>query len=94
MNQAVINSFLQAQADCRPYLRRKCNLKWHVVKPTKLRQKLPPTAEPKLSNMHCSSVQGKMHSPLFSGALQNKLIAVTVSLQLPLFRFALHTAKQ
>jgi len=31
--------------------------------------------------MHCSSAQGKMQSPLFSAALQNRLTAGIVSLQ-------------
>ncbi len=44
--------------------------------------------------MHCSSVQGKMQSPLFSAALQNRLTAGSVSLQLHLRRFAPHTSVQ
>ena len=44
--------------------------------------------------MHCSSVQGKMHLPLFSAALQNRLTAGSVSLQLQLWRFDLHTDVQ
>ena len=44
--------------------------------------------------MHCSSVQGKMQSPLFSVALQNRLTARSVSLQFHLWRFALHTGVQ
>ncbi len=36
------------------------------------------------SDMHCSIGLGKMHCPLFSGALQNRLTAGTVSLQLQL----------
>jgi hypothetical protein len=44
--------------------------------------------------MHCSSVQGKMQSPMFSAALQNRLTAATVSLQIHLWRFALHTGVQ
>ncbi len=43
---------------------------------------------------HCSSLQGKMQSPLFSAALQNRLTAGSVSLQLHLWRFALHTNVQ
>ncbi len=35
--------------------------------------------------------QGKMHFPLFNFALQNRLTAATVSMQLHLWRFALHT---
>ena len=34
--------------------------------------------------MHCSSVQGRMQSPLFNAALQNRLTAGSVSLQLHL----------
>jgi len=41
--------------------------------------------------MHCSSVQGKMQSPLFSAALQNKPTAGSVALHLHLGRSALHT---
>ena len=44
--------------------------------------------------MHCSKVQGKMHSSLFSAAVQNCLTAGSVSLQLPLWTFALHTGVQ
>jgi len=44
--------------------------------------------------MQCSSVQGKMQSPLFSVALQNRLKAGSVSLQSHLCRFALHTGVQ
>jgi len=44
--------------------------------------------------MHCSTGQGKMHSPLFSAALQNRLTACSASLQLQLLRFALHTGVQ
>ncbi len=44
--------------------------------------------------MHCSTGQGKMHSPLFSAALQIRLTASTMSLQLHLCRFALHTGVQ
>ena len=43
---------------------------------------------------HCSTVQGKMHPTLFSAALQNRLTAGSVSLQLHLWRFALHTNVQ
>jgi len=42
----------------------------------------------------CSSVQGKMQSPLFSAALQNRLTAGSVALQLHLWRLALHTGVQ
>ncbi len=44
--------------------------------------------------MHCSAAQGKMHSPLFNAALQNRLTAGNVSLQLHRWRFALHTGVQ
>ena len=44
--------------------------------------------------MHCSTVQGKMQSPLFSAALQNRLTAGSVSPQLHLWTFALHTGVQ
>ena len=44
--------------------------------------------------MLCSTVQGKMQSPLFSAALQNRLTAGSVSLHLHLWRFALHTGVQ
>jgi len=44
--------------------------------------------------MHCSSVQGKMHFPLFSAALQNRHTAGSVSLQSHLWRFAFHTGVQ
>ncbi|DBB02981.1 TPA: hypothetical protein ACH3X1_013570 [Trebouxia sp. C0004] len=44
--------------------------------------------------MLCSRVQGKMQAPLFSVALQNRLTAGSVSLQLHLWRFALHTGSQ
>ncbi len=40
--------------------------------------------------MHCSSVQGKMQSPLFSAALQNKVTVASVSLHLHLWKFDLH----
>ncbi len=43
---------------------------------------------------HCSKVQGEMQSPLFSAALQNRVTAGSVSLQLHLRRFALHTGVQ
>ena len=43
---------------------------------------------------HCSKVQGKMQFPLFSVALQNRLTAGSVSLQLHLWRSALHTGVQ
>ena len=43
---------------------------------------------------HCSKVQGKMQFPLFSVALQNRLTAGSVSLQLHLWRLALHTGVQ
>ncbi|DBA88309.1 TPA: hypothetical protein ACH3X1_016528 [Trebouxia sp. C0004] len=43
------------------------------------------------AQMHCSSVQGKMQFPLFSAALQNRLTASSVSLQLHIWIFALHT---
>ena len=46
------------------------------------------------SQMLCSKVQGKMESPLFSAALQKRLTAGSVSLQLHLLRFALHTGVQ
>ncbi len=46
------------------------------------------------AQMHCSSVQGKMHSPLFSAALQSRLTAGSVSLQSHLWSFALHTGVQ
>ena len=44
--------------------------------------------------MHCSKVQGKMQSPLFSVTLLNRLTAGSISLQLHLWRLALHTAVQ
>ena len=44
--------------------------------------------------MHCSTGQGKMHSPLFSAAVQNRLRVGSLSLQLFLWRFALHTGVQ
>ncbi len=46
------------------------------------------------AQMHCSKVQGKLQFPLFSAALQNRLTAGSVSLQLHLWRFALHTGVQ
>ena len=46
------------------------------------------------AQMQCSSAQGKMQSPLFSVALQSRLTAGSVSLQLHLCRFALHTGVQ
>ena len=46
------------------------------------------------SHMLCSKDQGKMQSPLFSAALQKRLTAGSVSLQLHLWRFALHTGVQ
>ena len=39
--------------------------------------------------MHCSSVQGRMQSPLFNAALQSRLTAGSVSLQLHLLNFLL-----
>ncbi len=42
----------------------------------------------------CSTGQGKIASPLFIAALQNRLTAGIVSLQLHLGRFALHTCVQ
>ena len=44
--------------------------------------------------MHFSKVQGKMQSPLFSAALQNRLSAGSVSVQLHHWRFALPTGVQ
>jgi hypothetical protein len=41
--------------------------------------------------MHCSTGFGKMHSALFSVALQNRLTACTMSLQLHLCSFDAHT---
>ncbi len=46
------------------------------------------------TQMHCSSVQGKKQSPLFSAALQNRLTAGSVSLQLHLCKFAIRTGVQ
>ena len=46
------------------------------------------------AQMHCTSAEGKMNSPLFSAALQNRLKAGSVSLQSHLCRFALHTGVQ
>jgi len=45
-------------------------------------------------HMPCNNVQGTMQSLLFSAALQNRLTAGTVSLQLHLWRFALQTSVQ
>ena len=39
--------------------------------------------------MHCSSVQGKMQSPLFSAALQYRLTPGSLALQIHLWRFSL-----
>ena len=44
--------------------------------------------------MHCSKVQGKMQSSLFSAALQNRITAGSVSLRFHLCRFALQTSAQ
>jgi len=44
--------------------------------------------------MHCSTGFGKMQSPLFSVALQNRFTACTMSLQLHLCSFAVHTGVQ
>ena len=49
---------------------------------------------PVTHHMLCNTVQGKMQSPLFSAALQKRLTAGSVSLQLHLWRFALHTGVQ
>jgi len=46
------------------------------------------------SQHKCSSVQGKMQSPLFSAALQSRLTAGSASLQSHLWSFALHTGVQ
>ncbi len=46
------------------------------------------------ARMQCSSAQGKMHSPLISVVLQNRLKAGSVALHLHLWRFALHTGVQ
>ena len=46
------------------------------------------------AHMQCNSVQGKMQSPLFSAALQKRLTAGSVSLQLHLWRCVLHTGVQ
>ncbi len=43
---------------------------------------------------HCSTGQGITASPLFSAALQTRFTAGTVSLQIHLWRFALHTGVQ
>ena len=44
--------------------------------------------------MHCSTVQGKMHSPLLIAAVQTSLTAGTGSLWLHLWRLAFHTGVQ
>ena len=44
--------------------------------------------------MHCSSVQDKVQSPLFSAALQNRLTQGSLSLQIQLWRFAVHIGVQ
>ena len=46
------------------------------------------------AQMHCSKVQGKLQSPVFCAALQYLLTAGSISLQLHLWRFALHTGLQ
>ncbi len=46
------------------------------------------------AQMQCSTFQGKMQSPLFSVALQNRLAAGTLSMHLHLWRFAVHTGVQ
>ena len=46
------------------------------------------------AQMLCSTCQGKMQSPLFSVALQNRLTAGSVALHIHLWRFALHTGVQ
>ena len=46
------------------------------------------------AQMLCSKVQGKMQSPLFSAALLNRLTQGSLSLQIHLWRFALHTGVQ
>ncbi len=46
------------------------------------------------AQMHCDTGLGKMHSPLFSAALQIGLTAVILSLPLHLRKFALHTGVQ
>ena len=46
------------------------------------------------AQMHCSTAQSKMSSPVSSFALQNRLTACTLSLCLHLCRFALHTGMQ
>ncbi len=46
------------------------------------------------TEMHYNTGLGKVHSPLFSGALQNRLTAGTLSLQFHQWRFALHTGVQ
>jgi len=42
-----------------------------------------------IAPMHCSSVQGKMQSPLFSAALQHLLTPGSLALQIHLWRFSL-----
>ena len=44
--------------------------------------------------MLCSIVHSKMQFPLFSVAVQNRLTAGSVSMQLHLWRHALHTGVQ
>ncbi len=44
--------------------------------------------------MHCGNIQGKSHSRLLSAALENRVTAGTVSLQLHQWRFAFHTFVQ
>ena len=44
--------------------------------------------------MLCSTGFGKVCSPMYSAALQNRLTAGSVSLQLHLWRIAVHTAVQ
>jgi len=46
------------------------------------------------AQMHCSTVQGKMQSPLFIAALQTRMTAGSVSLHLRLWTFALHAGVQ
>ena len=46
------------------------------------------------AQMLCSKVQGKMQSPLFSAALLNRLTQGSLSLQIHLWRFAVHTGVQ
>ena len=40
-----------------------------------------------LTVMHCSTGQGKVHSPLFSGVLENRLTTGTLSLQIHQWKF-------